>query len=57
MMIGDEVVVVVFEGVGVATGTTIFSGVKNDEKKLLSELITPAPVSYTHLTLPTNREV
>ena len=32
-------------------------GLKSDEYKKICKLLKRTPVSYTHLTLPTNREV
>ena len=37
--------------------TTIYEAPLRDIKFVLEELIGVEPVSYTHLTLPTNREV
>ena len=39
-------------------GMKIKENLSSDEKKILKEIISdPSTVSYTHLTLPTNREV
>ena len=43
--------------VGHSNGGDISAWLGNDEKPYVKSIITLDPVSYTHLTLPTNREV
>ena len=51
--VGD---VAVTDGVIVAVGPSV-DGDANEEIDARGLLVTPGSVSYTHLTLPTNREV
>ena len=53
--VGDEVDV--FDGRGHLWRAEIVQASKQSARVELKEEIEPAPVSYTHLTLPTNREV